>query len=75
MIFIGQQHGLKDFEDLQKVLNKNKISSILNVIGNFFFFLQKIVELNFIVKARESKLIDLSKKNAELAAHNSEMKR
>jgi len=31
--------------------------------------------LNFIVKARESKLIDLSKKNAELAANNSEMKR
>jgi len=36
---------------------------------------QKIVELNSIVKARESKLIDLSKKNAELAANNSEMKR
>lgn len=77
MIFIGQQHGLKDFEDLQKVLNINKIYVTLNLIGNFFFFFffQKIVELNFIVKARESKLIDLSKKNAELAANNSEMKR
>ncbi|XP_050533623.1 TATA element modulatory factor-like [Daktulosphaira vitifoliae] len=35
---------------------------------------KKIVELNSIVKARESKLIDLSKKNAELAASNSDMK-
>lgn len=38
-------------------------------------YFQKIVELNFTVKARESKLIDLSKKNAELSASNSEMKR
>ncbi|XP_050435859.1 TATA element modulatory factor isoform X2 [Adelges cooleyi] len=35
---------------------------------------KKVVELNSIVKARESKLIDLSKKNAELAASNSDMK-
>lgn len=41
---------------------------------DFEDLLKKIVELNSTVKARESKLIDLSKKNAELAANNSEMK-
>jgi len=46
----------------------------MQLIRSIIYF-QKIVELNFTVKARESKLIDLSKKNAELAANNSEMKR
>ncbi|XP_026811718.1 TATA element modulatory factor [Rhopalosiphum maidis] len=41
---------------------------------DFEDLLKKIVELNSTVKSRESKLIDLSKKNAELAANNSEMK-
>lgn len=40
-----------------------------------FIYFQKIVKLNFIVKAKESKLIDLNGKYAELATNNLEMKR
>lgn len=64
------QKTLKTFKKYIK--QKTNMMCLLLILIIYF---QKIVELNFTVKARESKLIDLSKKNAELAASNSEMKR